>query len=439
MPNASTVRTPSYRKHKATGQAVVTLNGRDTYLGRYGTRESKAEYDRIITEWLANGRRLPATDSLTVAELIERFWPWVEQHYRKPDGNQTSEVGWFRHSLRPLRHLYGTTTAKDFGPLAFKAVRQLMVNGYTHPKYGVQAPPCRGVINHRMERIRQMFRWATENELVPASVYHGLLAVRGLQRGRSEARETEPIRPVPEAHINAVRPFVSRPVEALIDLQLLTGARPGELCIMRAADLNMTGRIWTYCPQFHKTEHHGHRREIYLGPRAQEIVQPFLKSDLKAYLFSPKDAEAERLRVLRQNRKSKVQPSQVCRRRKNPTKTLGDRYTVASYRQAIARACAKAFPLPAHLAPRVNTDGRPETPKEWRACLTPEEKTAVRQWHRQHAWHPHQLRHSAGTNLRREYGVELARIILGHKHVRVTELYAEVDRAQAIEVIGRVG
>ena len=45
------VRTPSYRLHKPTGQAVVTLDGRDLYLGRHGSPESRTEYDRLVTEW----------------------------------------------------------------------------------------------------------------------------------------------------------------------------------------------------------------------------------------------------------------------------------------------------------------------------------------------------------------------------------------------------
>lgn len=50
---------PSYRLHRPSQQGVVTLSGRDFYLGPYGTASSRAEYDRLIAEWLANGRRLP--------------------------------------------------------------------------------------------------------------------------------------------------------------------------------------------------------------------------------------------------------------------------------------------------------------------------------------------------------------------------------------------
>jgi hypothetical protein len=41
---------PTYRKHKASGQAVVTLDGRDTYLGPQGTGASQPDYDRFVGE-----------------------------------------------------------------------------------------------------------------------------------------------------------------------------------------------------------------------------------------------------------------------------------------------------------------------------------------------------------------------------------------------------
>src|SRR5262245_40183401 len=126
---------PSYRRHKQSGQAVVTLpdglGGRhDVLLGKYGTRESRVEYARVIAEWEANGRRLPkppAAGDLTVNELILAFWPHAERHYPHPDGAPTTELSCLRSALRPLRQLYGRTPAKDFGPLALKAVRQKMV------------------------------------------------------------------------------------------------------------------------------------------------------------------------------------------------------------------------------------------------------------------------------------------------------------------------
>src|SRR5690242_20543256 len=69
MPSRSS-RIPSYRLHKPSGQAVVTLAGKDHYLGLHGTPQSRAAYDRLITEYLSTrgqqhtGKR--ATSALTI-------------------------------------------------------------------------------------------------------------------------------------------------------------------------------------------------------------------------------------------------------------------------------------------------------------------------------------------------------------------------------------
>ena len=53
-------RVPSYRHHKASGQAVVALDGRDVYLGPYGTDQSRERYQRVISEWLTNRKKAPS-------------------------------------------------------------------------------------------------------------------------------------------------------------------------------------------------------------------------------------------------------------------------------------------------------------------------------------------------------------------------------------------
>jgi integrase len=245
------MRTPSLRRHKPSGLAVVTLNGKDHYLGPWPAGQRKAPpaareaYDRLIAEWLANGRRLPAAEearpALTVNQLILAFYRWAEGHYRREDGTSTSELRDYKLSLRPLRELYGTIPAADFSPLKLKAVRQRMID----------ADLSRGVINQRVRRILRMFKWGVSEELVPPPTLHGLQAVRGRQRGRTEARETEPVGPVSDAAVDATLPHVLPPVRAMIQLQRLTGARPGEVCAMRGCDLDTTGPVWLYRPQSH--------------------------------------------------------------------------------------------------------------------------------------------------------------------------------------------
>ena len=66
-------QTPKYRKHKASGQAFVELNGHRHYLGPHGTKTSHREYDRLVAEWLASGRSASfgvPEHSLTIVELL---------------------------------------------------------------------------------------------------------------------------------------------------------------------------------------------------------------------------------------------------------------------------------------------------------------------------------------------------------------------------------
>ena len=127
--------------------------------------------------------------------------------------------------------------------------------------------------------------------MVPPDIHHGLSAIDGLRRGRHQARETKPVSPVGDEYVDAVGPFVSRQVWALIELQRLTAARPGELVIIRPIDIDMTGRVWLYAPQSHKNSYRSQQRTIYVGPRAQEVVRPFLSGrPVEAFIFSVAEA-----------------------------------------------------------------------------------------------------------------------------------------------------
>lgn len=101
MPRLAADRTPAYRRHGAGGQAVVPLNGTDVYLGPWGTRTSKAAYDRAVGEWMANGRR-PATAAapdLTIIEPVAGFVRHADAYYRRPDGTPTGEAAMCKASV----------------------------------------------------------------------------------------------------------------------------------------------------------------------------------------------------------------------------------------------------------------------------------------------------------------------------------------------------
>jgi integrase len=325
-------RIPKYSLHKATGQARVRLHGRTFYLGEYDSPESRRKYDELIAKWLT-GERLTTPDALTISRLCLKYTEEHAKLYYRKNGRQTSEVSAIQASLRPLIRLFGKSKVVDFGPTKLKRVRQEMID----------AGVVRTSINRNIGRIRRVFKWGVENELVPVNVHVALTTVAGLRHQRSEAKESQPVTPVPEYEVEAVKPFVSRQVWAMIQIQLATGMRPGEVRLMRMSDIDRTGETWEYRPAEHKTQHHGRKRVIFIGPRGQELIRPFLKADRDRYLFSPAESRKEFDVERRKNRQTPMTPSQAARTRKTaPVKEPGECYSVTSYARAIRNACKKA-------------------------------------------------------------------------------------------------
>jgi integrase len=411
-------RIPGYRLHKPSGQAYVRLKSKVIYLGAHGSPESRSRYDEIISKWRTG--QIADRHSIAIDELALRYLEHAKQHYRK-NGRETSEVSSIKAALRVLVATAGRGRARDFGPLKLQAVREEMIARDWKRKS----------INNQIGRICRAFQWAVSQELIPAEILAALKTVPGLREGRSQAAESRPVTPVSEGAIEAVRLHVSRQVWAMIQLQRHTGMRPGEVTAMRGCDITMTGSLWDYVPESHKTEHHGHKRIISLGPQAQCVIRPFLTTDLSRYLFSPADARADFDAERRAKRKTPITPSQKLRKQKpNPQKKPGERYAVASYGQAIRKACEKIFDMPRELR-----NVSMSLPESERSQL----KSQARVWREKHCWHPHQLRHTAATEIRRQYGIEAAQVVLGHTNLAVTEVYAERDRRLAQEVMRKLG
>jgi integrase len=258
----------------------------------------------------------------------------------------------------------------------------------------------RNTINGHVRRIKQVFRWGVENEKVRPETLTALEAVSSLRKNRSEAKETKPVDPVPLKDIEAIRPHVSRQVWAMVQLQLLTAARPGEIVGLRPCDIEMEGAVWVASLGGHKTAHRGKDRELYFGPKAQAVLRPFLLRDAGAFLFSA--LEAERERYTRMSESGKKQPRRE-NQKPNPRETdrrIGECYTVGSYYAAIQRGCEAAGVTP---------------------------------------WSPHRLRHTAATDIRRQFGIEAAQVILGHSEISTTQIYAEKNRAAALDIAKRIG
>jgi integrase len=409
MSTAQSTRLPRYRKHKPTGQAVVTLDGHDFYLGPWNCAASRREYDRLTGEWLAAGRRLPRSTSgeVSIVELAAAYWKYASGYYRK-GGKATRTQERVKLSLRHLRRLYGEIPADQFGPLALQAMQQRFV------REGKSRP----YVNCLIEQIRRVFKWGVSQELVPASVFQALATVPGLRKGRTEAPEPEPVRPVEPEIVESTLPLLPPVVRDMVQLQRLTGARPGEICILRPSDIDRTGDVWRYRPESHKTEHHGRERIIHIGPRAQAVLRPYLLRDPEAYCFVPVESARRQREAKHAARKTPLScgnrpgTNRVMRPRRPP----GMRYSSGTYGRAVARAC-DAADRAAHTAD-------PSIPTEQR--IVPR-------------WAPNRLRHSLATEIRGQFGLEATQVVLGHAHADVTEVYAERDARLAAAVMKEVG
>jgi integrase len=303
--------------------------------------------------------------------------------------------------------MYGDLEVRLFSPSKLKAVRERMVSRKL----------ARKTINQRIGQIKRMFGWGAEEELVPGSVWHGLLAVKRLKKGRSEAREPKPIGPVPDAAVEATLPYLPPVVADMVRFQRLTGARPSEVCELRPIDVERGTDPWAYRPASHKTEHHGKERVIFIGPRAQAILTPYLLRPAEECCFSPADSERRRLQERAARRKAPVTPSQRKRAKQASCTTVGNRYDKDSYGKAVRRAIGKAN----------------FANKKASAELFPEDVNPIEHWS------PNRLRHSAGTELRQRFDVETAQVVLGHSELKTTEIYAERDLAKAAAAMRQIG
>lgn len=383
---------PKYRKHRASGQAMVTLNGRDHYLGPHGTKASKREYDRLVAEWLAGGRTLCVNtpeQQITTIELLAAYKRHAASYFGK---GPKSEYHHFVRVAKLVGQLYGRHPAAEFGPMQFKAVRQKLIDG----------DGSRNYINSQMRRLNRAFKWAAGEGMLPAAVWQTLHLVPSLKRGRSAARETQRVLPVSDATIDVTLPKLPPVVKDMVRLQRLTGMRPGELVILRPADIQRSGDVWQYRPSQHKTKYREHDRVVFLGAQAQAILRPYLLRVPTSYCFQPKESEAKRraaahaARTTPLNQGNRPGSNRTVRR----TRSAGSSYTVEAYNRAIRRACEK-LKIP--------------------------------------HWTPNRLRHSAATEIRSRFGLEAAQTILGHSQANITQVYAERDFAKAEAVAREIG
>lgn len=389
---------PAYRHQKSRNLAVVRIHGKDYYLGEYGSAESKQLYAQLIAEKWADlseqsTARLPLSRKVwpQIDDLIAQFMTkFVVNYYIDRDGKPSERQYHIRLALRPLHELYGSTPIDQFGSKRLKLVRERIIQMGIEEQGGYS----RRYVNDHVAIIKNFVRWCVEEELAPADCSNYLAAVQQLRKGRDKrVKENEKVMPIAKEVVKATLPFLAPQLATMVQLQLHTAMRPDEVTIMRLCDIDQSGDIWMFVPQAHKREHHELPRPIFLGPRSQQLMQPWLDRPGQAYLFSPQEVVAASL--ARRRKSDKNTPAKF-----NYRNAPRDCYDDETYCRAVKRACKRA--------------GVP-------------------------TWTPNRLRHTAATYIRETYGLEAAKIILGHQSAVTTEIYAEKDAKIAMNIMKEIG
>ncbi len=393
------------RRYHISGQSVVTINGRDFYLGPHDSPEAIARYAVLIGLYNASGKQLPddltrddldakaaALISFTIAPQDQTKTPKTVRHvtacYREFATTRYADS--LKDRLRitklcnELDQHEGDTEADKFGPLALQRQRERFV----------EAGNSRNYCNRQANLIVRMFRHAVSQELVSADTWQRLKSVEPLRFGQTKAKESDPIKPVPIEDVRATAKYLTPVLRAMLRVQVATGMRPSEVCKLRPCDIDRSQDVWMYRPQKHKTAYRGKRKAVPILNEAREAIIEYLNRPMESHCFSAAESFAWRSTQKRMNRKTKVQPSQRNRRKADPAKTPGDHYTSDSYRRAIEIAAKAAGVEP---------------------------------------WHPYQIRHLTATAVRDALGVEHVAAILGHSQIQMAEHYSKLAEGKAIE------
>lgn len=324
---------PTLRKHSTSGNAMVQWEGKVYYLGVFGSVEAVESYQSICSNITLHGVAVVESKTLlSVKKLATEFLNNLSKNF-SPTSQEPIPI---RRSVLQMVEFQGETDAAKYTPARFIALRQ----------HWIERGLSVSTINKYHNYILQFFQWAAIMDYLNPSIWHALKAVPKLKPLRSPAKDPKKVEPVDRKYVDAIQPLVSNTVWNIIQMQLFTGMRSGEV-------LSMTLRQITdnvYFPQQHKNKWRGHARTIYLGPKARALLDGLI---------------------------SGLDPDQL----------IFAGYTNESYGRAIKRACIKA--------------GVPH-------------------------WHPHQLRHLAGTEVRDRLGLDAAQAFLGHATAKTSEIYAKL-------------
>ena len=409
--------TPPLRQHKATGLWYIFLAGKRLYLGR-DPEAAERERRRLIAQHLGASLEpdIPTlvgpSGLLTVSAALLRY----ERHLltRKPDYRKLGRV---RASIDAVTATHGARPLAEFRGRALKEVRAWLLTqrGRSGRKHS------RNYVNKLIGEVKTIWTWLVSEDLAHPDALAALRAVAALAPGEG-GRELPRVAAVSANVVQATLPYCNHVVRAMVQVELLTGMRPGEVCALRRADLSLTPAeklempntrppvfvsavevlgqvVWVYVPLRHKNLHRGKHRVVVLGPQAQRLLAPFLVERAPDVpLFSPREA-------MQRWRQERGQKARAARQRK-----WRDAYDANSYAHSVGKALEQA------------------NQERARTQLPPLP-----------LWSPNMLRHAAATEAEETGGQGAGQDLLGHASPDMTAVYLERLLRRAAAVALKIG
>jgi len=438
VPMVHPLRVPKLRFHAPTKQHYIYLGkgqGRK-YFGR-----DLVEAERQYGIWkarhiLAGPGAAPAIQAgdqtITVSEAVVAYLRHADNYYRDP--RDINRVG---HAMAVVMDEFGALPVGEFKSKALKHIQAKLIERPVMRRFkaGTKATATkisRKYANKLLVDVVHCWQWLVSEEVVPPENLHAMETVTLIHLGRG-GRETPRVPPVAPEVVEATLAYCPSLLATMIQVQRLTGMRPGELCRMRRCDISLhpkerlsmpgmedwrvsameSGAVlcWVYAPSKHKNLHRGQPRAVLIGPRAQELLRPLLDGRTgEDHIFVPRESMQAWRAIQRESRKTRVQPSQKNRAKRHPRKGAGDLYPVNSYAQAVERAIARANKARAK-------EGLELLPK----------------------WRPNQLRHSAATSASERFDETHAAAMLGHAGLDAVRIYAEQALGKAAKTAAELG
>jgi len=370
-------------------QAFSWHNGKRIYHGVWGSSEAEKSYKRFLAALIESPVAPPQVGGDTDVLVSELASAFLDNHESRMSNADYLN---FKYALGYLVEVYGELAVNEFSPKKLKAVRSRMVKAGTF---------CRNTINKYTKYLKHVFAWGVAEELVNATVEHGLRVVKALREGEEGTFDHKEREPVPDDVIRRTLPFMPPTLRAMVLLQRLLGLRPNEIFKMRVGDIDTKrgNGLWYYVPGSYKTARFVGKIVFPMGKPEQKLIAPYLAGKKpEQVIFSPRTAMAERNAERRANRKTKITPSQEARDKERAAKPsyYSEFYNRDSYRQAIEHAITKGNKV------------------------LPEDQKIPH-------WYPYLLRNSAATDIESEIGLDEAQAQLGHKTANMTRRYSKAQ------------